>query len=79
MSFADGFDDAIVGLAQRFKSWFVVYDKARVLQTLVERDGMSEEDAVEFFDFNIVDAWDGEGTPCFLVREIFDGEVFDES
>lgn len=67
--FADGFDDAIVGIGQRFNSTFVVYDYPKVIETLITRDGMTYEDAVEFFDFNIVGAWVGEGTPCFLTTE----------
>ena len=33
------------------------------------RDGMSEEDAIDFFYYNIVGAYMGEHTPCFA--EIF--------
>ena len=29
-------------------------------------DGMTEEEAVEYFEFNIIGAWMGEETPCFL-------------
>jgi hypothetical protein len=30
---------------------------------------MSDEEAVEWFDFNIIGAWVGDGTPCFIVRD----------
>lgn len=63
---ADGFDDAILGIGQRFNDHFVVYDVATVIETLMTRDGMTEEDAQEFYDVNIVGAWVGDGTPCFL-------------
>jgi hypothetical protein len=66
---ADGFDDAIVGIGERFNSVFVVYDYDKVIATLVERDGMSHEDAVEWYEFNILGAWVGEGTPCFVRRQ----------
>jgi hypothetical protein len=65
---ADGFDDAILGIGQRFNTTFVVYDLAKVIETLMTRDGMDEEDAIEFYEFNIVGAWVGDGTPCFLRR-----------
>jgi len=31
----------------------------------MDRDGMSEEDAVEFMDFNVLQAWIGPYTPAF--------------
>lgn len=69
--FADGFDEAILGIGQRFNDVFVVYDRDVVLDTLVKRDGMSYEQAVEFFDFNIVGAYVGEQTPCYVSRSCF--------
>lgn len=32
----------------------------------MERDGMTHEDAMEFYEFNIVGAWMGNGTPIFM-------------
>ena len=29
------------------------------------RDGMSYEDAIEFFEYNTIGSWMGEGTPLF--------------
>ena len=43
-----------------------VYDYEKCIQVLVERDGMTREDAEEFFDFNVVGAYVGENTPIFL-------------
>ena len=65
--FYDGMDDAIIGVGQRFTSYFVVYDMAQVIETLMQRDGMSEEDAVEYFAFNVVGGWVGDETPCFVI------------
>jgi hypothetical protein len=65
---ADGFDDCIVGIGQQFDKTFVVYSREAVLDKLVS-GGMSYADAVEYFDFNIVGAFCGDATPCFLVRE----------
>jgi hypothetical protein len=67
--FYDGMDDAIVGIGQRFTTYFMVYDFEKVLDKLVTRDGMSYEDALEYFDFNIVGGWVGDATPCFVTRE----------
>ena len=64
---ADGYDAAIVGVAQRFNETFVVYDRAIVLRLLTE-EGMTGEEAEEYFDFNIVGSWVGPSTPAYLTR-----------
>ena len=65
-----GLDDAIIGLGQRLSDGghkaFLVYDVNKILDALVEREGMSSEDAVEFFQFNIQGAYLGESTPAFM-------------
>jgi hypothetical protein len=61
----DGFDDCIVGLCHRFNESFVVYDQQKVIAKLVSQ-GMSEEDAREFHDFNQLGAWSGDHTPGFI-------------
>jgi hypothetical protein len=66
---ADGFEDAILGLAERCSQpHLVVYDAAKCLDILVERDGLSREEAEEYFSFNVTGAWMGEHTPLFLWR-----------
>jgi hypothetical protein len=65
---ANGFDDAIVGIVRQFSRTFVVYDLEKVIRTLMRRDGMTREDAEEWFEFNIVGSWVGQATPGFLIR-----------
>lgn len=65
---ADGFDAAILGIGQQFNRYMVVYDEDACLAILMERDGMSYEEAREFFEVNVVGAWVGEATPLFLTR-----------
>jgi hypothetical protein len=66
---ADGFDAAIIGVAERCgQDGVVVYDAEKCIDIMVERDGMSREDATEFFHFNTLGAWVGDGTPLFLWR-----------
>jgi len=36
-----------------------------VIQKLID-DGLSEDDAYEFWSYNQIGAWLGEGTPCFM-------------
>ena len=67
---ADGFDDAIVGTAERFGMHKVVlYDTSKCIDILMKRDKMTEEEAIEFFYYNVVGSWMGEYTPAFA--EIF--------
>ena len=67
---ADGFDAAIIGLAQRCgQPDLVVYDAAKCIEILMrEGDGMTYEEATEYFEFNTLGAWVGEHTPLFMWR-----------
>ena len=63
----DGFDDAIIGMAERNSLGPVVaYDTEKMIDIMVERDGMTYEEAIEYFDYNILGAWMGEYTPVFI-------------
>lgn len=66
--FADGFDDAIVGIVDRVgQDPFVVYDAARCIEILMREDpDMTHEQAEEHFEFNVARAWVGERTPAFV-------------
>jgi len=66
---ADGLDDAIIGIGSRCGQVdLLVYDKSKVIEILMERDEMTDEEALEFYSFNIEGAWVGEGTPIWLER-----------
>jgi hypothetical protein len=43
----------------------ILLDRDKCISIFVERDGMTHEEAEEYFEFNIIEAWVGEGTPCF--------------
>jgi hypothetical protein len=65
----DGFDEAIMGMAERINLGPVVaYDVDKILNIMVERDGMTYEEAIEYFDYNIIGAWMGENTPVFITK-----------
>lgn len=70
----DGFDDAIVGLAERYCMCDVIaYDKNKIIQIMMDRDNISYEDAQEDYKFNILGAHVGEKTPVivdFLICKI---------
>ena len=64
---ADGFDAAVIGVAYRCASQpILAYDYDKCVEVLMERDEMSRIDAIEYMDFNVVDAYVGNGTPCFI-------------
>jgi len=62
---ADGYDEAIIGTVERFgdAETIVLYDKDKVMEILMK--DMPEEEAVDYFYFNILGAYVGEGTPAF--------------
>ena len=66
--FADGDDDAIIGIVEHDCVPLVVYDTAKIIKLLRTRDRMSLDEAEEFFEFNITGAFMGEQTPLFLRR-----------
>lgn len=64
---AEGFEDALIGYTQNFHHATVaVYDYGACVRVLVERDGMSIEEAEEFLSFNTLDADFGENGPLFV-------------
>jgi hypothetical protein len=67
MMFSDGFDDALIGVCHQFgRPPVAAYDYEKCIGILVKRDGMSYQEAVEFFEFNVSGAWVGESTPVFI-------------
>ncbi len=64
--FSDGFDNAIYGYSTDGR---VIYSAYEIIGTLMNRDGMTEEEATEFFDFNIAGAYYGEYTPIYMYEE----------
>jgi hypothetical protein len=63
---ADGFEGAFVGIARQFNNPFAIYSRPKCLALLVKQ-GMSSEDAEEYFSFNVEGAWVGEQTPAFML------------
>ena len=66
--FADGFDDAIIGVVDRVgQEAFVIYDARRCIEILMrDNRDMTRANAEEHFSFNVEDSWVGERTPAFL-------------
>lgn len=65
---ADGFDEAFVGIGYRCANQpCAVYDRDKCIEVL-EGQGMTHDEAEEFFDFNTAGAYVGEQTPIFVTR-----------
>ena len=65
---ADGFSEAILGIGRRCgKPDIVAYDVEAIVAILQRDSDMSEKEAWEYFDFNVM-AWVGEMTPIFVYR-----------
>lgn len=72
---ADGFEDALIGYCERCGTQpLAVYDVDKCIKILVERDGMTDEEAWDYFSYNVLGAYMGTNTPMFLTR--FDSEIF---
>ena len=59
--FADGFDDAVIGIDTKMN---ICYDREKCIEVL-QKD-MPREEAEEYFTFNVEGAYVGEKTPSFI-------------
>lgn len=58
---ADGFDDAVIGVDSRSRR--LIYSVSKCIEILSQE--MSEDEAVEYFYYNVEDAYVGEKTPIW--------------
>ena len=64
---------AIIGIATNSKGRVCLVLDSQKCCSLLEKQGMSEEEALEFFEFNTAGAYMGESTPIFIdVRNNWD-------
>jgi hypothetical protein len=63
----EGFDDCIAGIASRSGCMDVVaYDFDKLMDKLMHEQGMTRNEALEYLEFNLLEAWLGEGTPIII-------------
>ena len=66
----DGFDSAIIGMASIWNGNervdVLVYDIYRMVEQLTIGDGMSQDEALEYIDFNIEGTYIGKDTPVIV-------------
>jgi hypothetical protein len=60
---ADGFDDAIIGIEE--SSYRLIYSVSKCINILINNQGMTEDDAIEYFWYNVAGSYVGEKTPIW--------------
>jgi hypothetical protein len=63
---ADGFDEAIIGIDEQ--TMRLIYSTSKCIEIL-SRD-MDEEDAIEYFNFNVKGSYVGEQTPIWCIDDL---------
>ena len=64
MLLAEGLEKAFLGTGRQFNKEIAVYNYNKCIEILAE--DMGYEDAVEYFEYNVVGAYVVEETPIFL-------------
>ena len=63
----DNLEEAIIGIVEEFGSGRrILYSKSKILSILQIRDGMTEQESEEFYDYNILGLYAGEQNAVFL-------------
>lgn len=68
--YADGFEDALIGIGIQFDKRLAVYDYEKCVEILIDKEKMNREEAEEWMEFNVVGAYVGEHTPIFLLKRV---------
>ena len=65
---ADGFDEAILGMTYDMvvSEDRLIYSQKKCIEILVKRDGMTDEEALEYMEYNVLCAFVGQNQPIFL-------------
>jgi|TARA_B100001093_G_C26091313_1_gene702908 hypothetical protein len=68
MRLADGFEDAFVGttISAFGRKQVAIYDYDKCILILMHDNHMTEDDAIEYFDYNVIGSWVGEDTPIYI-------------
>jgi hypothetical protein len=84
--FMDGFDDAIIGIAERPNFGpIVAYDEEKIIEILFHQMEASPEDlvdrtkdevclemALEYYYYNVKSTWMGENTPIIITTKFYE-------
>jgi hypothetical protein len=84
--FMDGFDDAIIGIAERPNFGpIVAYDEEKIIEIIFHQMEASPEDlvdrtkdevclemALEYYYYNVKSTWMGENTPIIITTKFYE-------
>jgi len=60
------YDDCVIGIGYRFSAGpLAVYSIPKILKVM-QGWGMDDQEAQEFFEYNTIGCWMGDGTPIFV-------------
>lgn len=66
--FADGYDDAIIGVAIGFDSERVIYDVEKMIEICMKDSNTPYEEALEWLEYNTFGSYMGKNTPIYMEK-----------
>jgi len=68
MKLADGLEKAFIGstISAFDRKQVALYDYNKCILILAHDHDMTEEEAMEYFDYNVIGSWVGDDTPVFI-------------
>lgn len=69
----DDHDDAIIGIGYIFQKALFVYSETKIIETLMNRDEMTFDEAIQYLEYNISGAYMGEHTPI-IMDDLWEGK-----
>jgi len=65
---ADGFDEAVIGVDENFGDVRLIYSVSKCIEILCK--DMSEEEAIDYFEFNVKGSYVGKHTPVWCIDDL---------
>ena len=75
----DGLNEAVIGQTTKDGEWVLVYSADKIVDILMKRDGMDQDEAVEFYDYNIGCLYAGPRTPVLMWERYEETEVYQKA
>ena len=74
---ADGFELAFLGCGYSYSGSYAIYNLGTCIEILMQRDGMSFDEAEEYIEYNVLGAFVGDKMPVFLdhLRKLEDEHI----
>jgi hypothetical protein len=64
----DDFDEAFIGYSQRIgEPEIAIYSYEKMINILVEREGIDTDESAEYINYNCLSAWIGSQTPIIVM------------